>query len=44
MTRLFRVLDRNRKPLGYLDVAALKQKWEAGEANPVRFCPLWLRQ
>jgi len=28
------VLDRRRKPLGYLDVPALKTKWEAGEANP----------
>lgn len=32
-----RVLDRHRKPLGYLDVPALKKKWEAGEADPV--CP-----
>lgn len=31
-----RVLDRHRKPLGYLDVPALKAKWEAGEAKPVR--------
>lgn len=31
-----RVLDRHRKPLGYLDVAALKGKWEAGQASPVR--------
>lgn len=29
------VLDRNRRPLGYLDVAQLKAKWEAGQANPV---------
>lgn len=29
------VLDKNRKPLGYLDVAALKQKWEAGQLDPV---------
>ncbi|EPS97458.1 hypothetical protein FOMPIDRAFT_1025059 [Fomitopsis schrenkii] len=28
------VLDRHRKPLGYLDVAALKEKWEAGQASP----------
>jgi len=28
------VLDKNRKPLGYLDVAALKQKWEAGQLDP----------
>ncbi|KAI0764869.1 hypothetical protein C8Q74DRAFT_1005906 [Fomes fomentarius] len=28
------VLDRKRKLLGYVDVAALKAKWEAGQANP----------
>ncbi|KAL1943917.1 hypothetical protein VTO73DRAFT_3735 [Trametes versicolor] len=28
------VLDRNRKLLGYIDVAALKAKWEAGNSNP----------
>ncbi|THH13621.1 hypothetical protein EW146_g6623 [Bondarzewia mesenterica] len=28
------VLDRKRKPIGYVDVAALKRKWEAGEATP----------
>ncbi|KAH9916725.1 uncharacterized protein BXZ73DRAFT_53623 [Epithele typhae] len=28
------VLDRNRKPLGYIDVTALKTKWEAGGAHP----------
>ncbi|PIL27595.1 hypothetical protein GSI_10746 [Ganoderma sinense ZZ0214-1] len=28
------VLDRKRKLLGYIDVAALKSKWEAGEADP----------
>ncbi|OJT01723.1 hypothetical protein TRAPUB_7779 [Trametes pubescens] len=28
------VLDRNRKLLGYIDVAALKTKWEAGNSNP----------
>ncbi|KAI0777769.1 hypothetical protein BD413DRAFT_188339 [Trametes elegans] len=28
------VLDRKRKLLGYIDVAALKAKWEAGKANP----------
>lgn len=28
------VLGRNRKPLGYVDVADLKAKWEAGDANP----------
>ncbi|KAK2461037.1 hypothetical protein APHAL10511_006978 [Amanita phalloides] len=28
------VLNSNRRPLGYIDVAALKAKWEAGLANP----------
>ncbi|KAF9226302.1 hypothetical protein BS17DRAFT_698345 [Gyrodon lividus] len=28
------VLDRHRKPLGYVDAAALKAKWQAGAANP----------
>ncbi|KAF5351216.1 hypothetical protein D9756_008425 [Leucocoprinus leucothites] len=28
------VLDKNRKPLGYIDVAQLKTKWEAGQADP----------
>jgi len=28
------VLDRNRRPLGYVDVAKLKEKWEAKQANP----------
>ncbi|KAF5318666.1 hypothetical protein D9619_010761 [Psilocybe cf. subviscida] len=28
------VLNRNRRPLGYVDVAKLKTQWEAGEANP----------
>lgn len=28
------VLDSRRKPVGYLDVAVLKSKWEAGAANP----------
>jgi len=28
------VLDRNRRPLGYVDVGKLKAKWEAGQANP----------
>ncbi|KAI0944806.1 hypothetical protein AcV7_001511 [Taiwanofungus camphoratus] len=28
------VLDHNRKPLGYVDVASLKEKWEAGNADP----------
>ncbi|KAJ3481034.1 hypothetical protein NLI96_g7934 [Meripilus lineatus] len=34
------VLDDNRKPLGYVDVARLKTKWEAGEANPVSTHPI----
>ena len=29
------VLDRKRKLLGYIDVAALKAEWEAGQADPV---------
>ncbi|EIN08834.1 hypothetical protein PUNSTDRAFT_67870 [Punctularia strigosozonata HHB-11173 SS5] len=28
------VLDSNRKPLGYIDVAALKDKWQTGGADP----------
>jgi len=28
------VLNRNKRPLGYLDVAALKQNWEAGLVDP----------
>lgn len=28
------VLDRHRKPVGYVDVAKLKEKWEAGNAIP----------
>jgi len=31
----FPVLSKDRKPLGYVDVTALKAKWEAKEANPV---------
>ncbi|KAF7289896.1 CBS domain-containing protein [Mycena indigotica] len=27
------VLDRHRKPLGYIDVATLKTQWEAGKAD-----------
>jgi hypothetical protein len=30
------VLNKSRKPIGYLDVGTLKVKWEAGEADPVR--------
>jgi hypothetical protein len=29
--RQFSVLNKSRKPIGYLDVAALKEKWEAGK-------------
>ncbi len=29
------MLDQKRKLLGYIDVAVLKSKWEAGDANPV---------
>ncbi|GAB1518569.1 hypothetical protein RhiTH_001631 [Rhizoctonia solani] len=28
------VLDSRRKPVGYINVADLKTKWEAGSANP----------
>ncbi|KAN0085803.1 hypothetical protein V8E55_006937 [Tylopilus felleus] len=28
------VLDKNRRPLGYVDAAALKAKWQAGYAKP----------
>ncbi|KAG8947161.1 hypothetical protein FRC03_001179 [Tulasnella sp. 419] len=28
------VLSKERKPLGYVDVSALKAKWEANQANP----------
>jgi len=28
------VLGKNRRPLGYVDVAELKKKWEGGQANP----------
>ncbi|KJA26932.1 hypothetical protein HYPSUDRAFT_198707 [Hypholoma sublateritium FD-334 SS-4] len=28
------VLNSNRRPLGYVDVAKLKERWEAGKANP----------
>lgn len=28
------VLNRQRRPIGYVDVADLKAKWEAGQANP----------
>jgi hypothetical protein len=35
----FRVLSSQRRPLGYIDVSALKAQWEAGKATPVRnFC------
>lgn len=29
------VLNSKRRPLGYIDVATLKAKWEAGVADPV---------
>lgn len=40
LTLFFRVLNLNRRPLGYVDVARLKQKWESCEAKPVRSQPL----
>lgn len=30
------VLDRHRRPLGYVDVSTLKEHWERGNADPVR--------
>ena len=33
-----RVLGTHRKLLGYIEVATLKKKWEAGEVNPVSDC------
>lgn len=31
----YRVLSPERRPLGYIDVAALKSQWEGGKASPV---------
>ncbi|KIK70154.1 hypothetical protein GYMLUDRAFT_67409 [Collybiopsis luxurians FD-317 M1] len=28
------VLDKNRRPLGYVEVSKLKHLWESGQANP----------
>ncbi|KAG9311777.1 hypothetical protein JVU11DRAFT_8023 [Chiua virens] len=28
------VLNKHRRPLGYIDATALKAKWQAGSANP----------
>ncbi|KAJ3930288.1 MAG: hypothetical protein NXY57DRAFT_1012708 [Lentinula lateritia] len=28
------VLDKDRRPLGYVEVSKLKQLWESGQANP----------
>ncbi|KAG8216410.1 hypothetical protein J3R82DRAFT_6515 [Butyriboletus roseoflavus] len=28
------VLDKNRRPVGYVDAALLRAKWQAGQANP----------
>ncbi|KAF5362599.1 hypothetical protein D9758_009586 [Tetrapyrgos nigripes] len=28
------ILDKHRKPLGYVEVASLKEKWEAGQMDP----------
>lgn len=35
-----RVLGTHRKLLGYIEVATLKKKWEAGEVDPVSDCEL----
>ena len=31
-----RILNSHRRPLGYIDVSALKKRWEKGETNTVR--------
>ena len=36
----YSILSKQRKPVGYIDVAKLKAKWEADEANPVRLVNL----
>ncbi|KAF9652288.1 hypothetical protein BDM02DRAFT_3109275 [Thelephora ganbajun] len=36
------VLNRSRKPIGYLDVGALKEKWEAGQADPSTKASLYM--
>lgn len=33
---VWRVLTKDKRPMGYIDVTALKQKFEAGNADPVR--------
>jgi hypothetical protein len=38
------VLGKRRKLLGYVEVATLKKKWEAGEVNPVSVIKSFLRQ
>lgn len=43
-TRQFSVLNKCRKPIGYLDVGALKEKWEAGQADSVRTSTSAIRQ
>ena len=35
-TKSNRVLGKRRNLLGYIEVATLKRKWEAGEVNQVR--------
>lgn len=37
MRGIDRVLSRDRRPLGYIDVAGLKGLWEGGKASEVRF-------
>ena len=34
-SHILSVLNTNRRPLGYVDVANLKEKWESSQANPV---------
>lgn len=32
-----RILGKGRRPVGYIDVAALKKAWEAGDIDAVSF-------
>ncbi|KAG1885379.1 hypothetical protein F4604DRAFT_1499274, partial [Suillus subluteus] len=34
LTFLFNVLNCDIRPIGYMDVVALRQKWKAGTASP----------
>ena len=41
-TKSNRVLGKRRNLLGYIEVATLKRKWEAGEVNQVRISHLFI--